>query len=39
MQLKGRTPAEEANIDLTLERQKLLNLIKQQAKKRHHSLR
>jgi len=39
MQLKGKTPAEEANIDLKLERQKLLNLIKQQAKKKHHSLR
>jgi len=39
MQLKGKTPAEEASIDLKLERQKLLNLIKQQAKKRHHSLR
>lgn len=39
MQLKGKTPAEEADIDLKLERQKLLNLIKQQAKKRHHSLR
>ncbi len=32
MQLKGRTPAEETNIDLKLGRQKLLNLIKQQAK-------
>ena len=28
MQLKGRTPAEEANIDLKLRRNKLLNLIK-----------
>lgn len=28
MQLKGRTPAEEASIDLKLRRNKLLNLIK-----------
>lgn len=39
MQLKGKTPAEAAEIDLKLGRQKLLNLIKQQAKKKHHSLR
>lgn len=39
MSLQGKTPAEEANINLKLERQKLLNLIKQQAKKKHHSLR
>lgn len=39
MQLQGKTPAEEAEIDLKLERQKLFNLIKLYAKKRHHSLR
>ena len=39
MQLTGKTSAEEANIELKLDRQKLLNLIKQQAKKKHHSLR
>ena len=32
MQLKGKAPAEEANINLKLERQKLLNLIKYQSK-------
>ena len=31
MQLKGKTPAEEADINLKLERQKLLNLIKYQS--------
>lgn len=39
MSLKGKTPAEQAEIDLKLGRQKLLKLIKQQAKKKHHSLR
>lgn len=39
MSLQGKTPAEEAGIDLKLGRQKLLDLIKQQAKKGHHSLR
>jgi len=39
MQLKGRTPAEEAEIDLNLRRRKLLNLIKKYAKNKHHSLR
>ena len=39
MQLQGKTPAEEAEIDLKLGRQKLLNIIKLHAKKEHHSLR
>ena len=39
MQLQGKTPAEEAEIDLKLGRQKLLNLIKLQAKMKYHSLR
>ena len=39
MQLQGKTPAEEAVMDLKLERQKLFNLIKFYAKKKHHSLR
>jgi len=39
MQLQGKTPAEEAEMDLKLERQKLFNLIKFYAKKKHHSLR
>jgi transposase-like protein len=39
MQLKGKTPAEAANIDLDLRRRKLLNLIKKYAKNNHHSLR
>ena len=34
MQLKGKTPAETAEIDLKLGRKKLLNLIKHMAKKR-----
>ena len=38
MQLKGKTPAEAANIDLNLRRTKLLNLIKKYAKNKHHSL-
>lgn len=37
--LKGKTPAEAAEIDLHLGRQRLLNLIKQRAQKTHHSLR
>ena len=39
MQLKGKTPAEAADIDLDLRRRKLLNLIKKYAQKVHHSLR
>lgn len=39
MQLKGKTPAEEAGIDLKLRRRKLLNLIRGYAKNKHHSLR
>lgn len=39
MELKGRTPAEEAGVDLKLGRIKLLNMIKTYAKKKHHSLR
>jgi len=39
MQLKGKTPAEAAGIDLKLSRKKLLNLIKKRAKNTHHSLR
>lgn len=39
MQLKGLTPAEKAEIDLKLGRNKLLELIKKQAQKKHHSLR
>ena len=34
MQLKGRTPAEEAGVDLKLGRRKLLNLIRYTAKTR-----
>lgn len=37
--LKGSTPAEAAGINLKLGRQKLLELIRQMAKKKHHSLR
>ena len=39
MGLKGRTPAEEAGVDLKLGRTKFLNMIKKHAKKKHHSLR
>ena len=39
MQLKEKTPAEAAGIDLRLGRKKLLNLIKKYAKNKHHSLR
>ena len=39
MQLKGRTPAETAGIDLKLGRRKLLNLIRRCSKNKHHSLR
>ena len=37
--LNGRTPAEEAEIDLKLGRNKLRKLIQKRAQKRHHSLR
>ena len=37
--LKGRTPAEEAEIELRLEREKLLKLIQKMAREKHHSLR
>jgi len=39
MQLKGKTPAEAADIDLKIGRKRLLNLIKKRAKNIHHSLR
>ncbi len=39
MQIKGKTPAEAAGINLKLGRNKLLWLIKHMAKQRHHSLR
>lgn len=37
--LRGKTPAEAAEIDLSLGRNKLLNLIQKRAQKKHHSLR
>jgi len=37
--IKGRTPAEEAEIDLELGREKLLKLIQIRAQEKHHSLR
>ena len=37
--LEGKTPAEAAEIDLELGRNKLLNLIQKRAQKSHHSLR
>lgn len=37
--LKGKTPAEKAKIDLKLDRNRLMSLIKNEAKNRHHSLR
>lgn len=39
LQISGKTPAEAAEIDLKLKRNKLLCLIKKRAKKKHHSLR
>lgn len=39
MSLKGKTPAETADVDLKLERRKLFNLIRTRSKKIHHSLR
>ena len=38
-QLKGKTPAEMAEIDLRLGRNKLLRLIRKMGKTKHHSLR
>lgn len=38
-QLNDKTPAEAAGIDIKLKRNKLLNLISQQARKTHHSQR
>lgn len=38
-QLKGKTPAEVAEIDLKLKRKKLLNLIMREARINHHSRR
>ena len=37
--LKSRTPAEEAEIELRLGREKLLKLIQKRAQEKHHSLR
>lgn len=37
--LGAKTPAEAAEIDLNLGRNKLLNLILKRAQKKHHSLR
>ncbi|MEK6875035.1 MAG: hypothetical protein AABX52_04780, partial [Nanoarchaeota archaeon] len=37
--LNGRTPAEAANIQLELGRQKLLTLINHQGKKTYHSIK
>lgn len=37
--LQGKTPAAAAEIDLGLGRNKLLNLIKKRAQRKHHSLR
>ncbi|MBI2144418.1 DDE-type integrase/transposase/recombinase [Candidatus Woesearchaeota archaeon] len=39
MQLKGKTPAEAAEIKLPLGRNKLLALIRHMAKQKHHSSR
>ncbi len=39
LSLRERTPAEAAEIDLELGRNKLLNLIKKRAHEKHHSLR
>lgn len=39
LQLQEKTPAEAAEINLRLGRNKLLNLIRKRAKKKHHSLR
>ena len=38
-ELGGKTPAEMANINLKLGRNKLLKLIRKMGKTRHHSLR
>ena len=37
--IKGRTPAEEAEVDLGLGREKFLKLIQKRAQEKHHSLR
>ena len=37
--LQEKTPAEMAEVDLKLGRNKLLNLIRKRARKKHHSLR
>jgi len=37
--LNEKTPAEAAEIDLKLDKNKLLNLIRKRAEKKHHSLR
>lgn len=39
LSLNGKTPAEAAEIDWKLGRNKLLNIIKRRAQKKHHSLR
>lgn len=39
LELQEKTPAEAAEIDLKLGRNRLLNLIKKRAQKKHHSLR
>lgn len=39
LQLQERTPAEAAQVDLKLGRNKLLKLIRKRAQKKHHSLR
>ena len=39
LQLQGKTPAEAAKVDLNLGRNKLLKIIRERAKKTHHSLR
>ena len=39
MQLKGKTPAEVADINLHLGRKKLINLIRYKGRQTHHSLR
>jgi hypothetical protein len=37
--IKGKTPAEEAEINLRIERRKLLEIIQMMAQEKHHSLR
>ena len=38
-EIKGKTPAEEAEINLKLGKNKLLRLIQYKAMEKHHSLR